>query len=104
MNPVTSTSAGGYTNGVNGMAISGLSFIGGGQTGNQSTAASYSGPFASQKFFGEPIAFWLGLILLLFGLKFLSERVPASGLNPADIKIGGYNFLAVGVCVRVPTR
>jgi hypothetical protein len=63
-------------------------------------AAQYSGPLASTSFLGEPFAVWLGLVILLIALKFFSER-PKSDLNPAFIRIGGYNFLAVGVTAAV---
>jgi hypothetical protein len=73
-----------------------------------STAAStagtaqgvYNGPLAGTSFLGEPFAWWLGLILILFLFKFLSEHSKLK-YNPAKIEIGGYNFLAVGVTAAV---
>lgn len=49
---------------------------------------------------GEPAAVWITLVILLILLKILSER-PESKINPAYIKIGGYNFLAVGLGAAV---
>ena len=66
-------------------------------TATSSPVASYSGPMAGISWLGEPFIWYLGLILLLFLLKFLSEH-ESIPLNPAHLHIGGYDFLAVGVC------
>lgn len=56
----------------------------------------YNGPLSGYSFLSEPFAVWLGLILVLFLFKFLSES-PKTSINPAKIEIGGYNWLAIGV-------
>lgn len=61
---------------------------------------AYNGPYADKSFFGEPFAVWLGMILLLVGLRFFASRSGAIG-EAAHIRIGGYNFLAVGVTSAV---
>jgi hypothetical protein len=45
---------------------------------------------------GQPMAWWVGLALLLLLFKFISEheRLP---FNPAHVHIGGYNFAAITV-------
>jgi hypothetical protein len=63
---------------------------------SNNSPASVQSPSMSSAFFGEPIAVWLGAIILLFVLKWLSER-KESGYNPAYIKIGGYNVMAIGL-------
>lgn len=64
------------------------------------TTGQYSGPLANQSFLGQPFAVWLGLLLVLFILKYYSEH-PGSPLNPADIRISGYNVLGIGVAATV---
>lgn len=54
-----------------------------------------SGPSTPQ-YAGEPLSVWIWFIVLLLGLKYLSEK-PESKYNPAYIKIGGYNVLAIGL-------
>ncbi len=61
-----------------------------------STGQVYNGVGSGYSFLNEPFAVWLGMILLLMALKFLSES-PKTSINPAKIEIGGYNWLAVGV-------
>lgn len=63
------------------------------------TDASPKFGFNSQ-FIGEPLGVWIGGIILLFVLKFLSER-KESTLNPAYIKIGGYNVLAITLSAMI---
>lgn len=69
---------------------------GGTSAPKSSPVASYNGPLAGVSWLGEPFIWYLGLILLLFILKFLSEheKIP---LNPEHLHIGGYDFMAVGV-------
>lgn len=62
----------------------------------------YNGPFAGKSFAGEPFAVWLGFIVLLIALKVFSERPSTlGGANPAYLKIGGYNIMAVGLAAAV---
>lgn len=56
-----------------------------------STSAAPTGGFG-----GEPAAVWIVLIVLLVALKIFSEH-PGSKLNPAYIKVGGYNLMAIGL-------
>ena len=70
--------------------------------GAEMDSGGYSGPFAGSSFLGQPFAVWLGMILILVLLKFLSES-PKTSINPAKIEIGGYNFIAVGVSAAVFT-
>lgn len=90
----------GYMAGVNSVSGATIPTIGG--PPQAQPASGYSGPLASSSFFGEPFAVWLGAILVLFLLKFLSES-PKTSINPAKIEIGGYNFLAIGVTSAVFT-
>lgn len=62
--------------------------------------AAYDGPLAGVSVLGQPFVLYLGMIALLFLLKFLSEH-DSSALDPADLHIGGYNVLAVGVTASV---
>jgi hypothetical protein len=57
--------------------------------------ATYTGPGAGISFLNQPFAFYLGIIALLFLLKYFSEN-PNTPINPAHVHIGGYNVLAVG--------
>ena len=61
-----------------------------------STPGEYTGPFANQMVLGQPFTILLGMILLLAIFKFASEhdKLP---FEPADMHIGPYNILAVGV-------
>lgn len=61
---------------------------------------TYTGPYANRSFIGEPFAVWLGLILLLVGLRFFTQRSGVLG-EVAHLRIGGYNFLAIGVSSAV---
>lgn len=64
--------------------------------------STYTGPLADRSLLGEPMAVWLGMIGLLIALGWFSSRPSTlGGANPAYIKIGGYNFLAVGVSAAV---
>lgn len=66
-----------------------------------SNTAAVTAPFmGGGNVVGEPVAVWLWLIVLLFVLKFFSER-KNSPLNPADIQIGGYNVIAIGLSAAV---
>lgn len=65
------------------------------QTSSGAMTGTGSGTLSSQ-FLGEPLGVWIGAIFLLLLLKFLSER-PNSPFNPADIRINGYNVMAVGL-------
>lgn len=69
------------------------------QSGGPTTAASASPPPA-KTYGGEPAAVWITMIILLLILKFLGER-KESKINPAYIKIGGYNFVAIGLGAAV---
>jgi hypothetical protein len=71
-----------------------------GQVSTQPNAGTASAPSTPNTYGGEPAAVWISLIIGLVILKFLSER-KESKLNPAYIKIGGYNFLAVGLGAAV---
>lgn len=72
-----------------------------GQTQAVQTVTDSSAPFGLQSVFvGEPLGVWVGAIILLFVLKFLSERKD-SKLNPAYIKIGGYNVLAITLSAMI---
>lgn len=63
---------------------------------------AYIGPGAARSFVGEPFAVWVGMLALLWLLGwFASKPDTLGGANPAFIKIGGYNFLAVGVTAAV---
>lgn len=44
---------------------------------------------------GVPVTYLVGLIVLLFGFKLFAEH--SDDINPEDIRIGGYNLLAVTV-------
>ncbi len=58
----------------------------------------YVGPYASRTILGEPFAVLLGMIGLLVLLGWFSTRGDTlGGADPAHIRIGGYNLLAVGV-------
>lgn len=77
--------------------VSGYGFMGG-DSGTRPVVAdpaTYDGPFAGTSILGQPIVLYIGAILLLVALKFLSEH-DATELDPADLHIGGYNVLAVG--------
>lgn len=106
----------GYTNGVGFMggvgSIRGSTIPGNSNPGAETSGASaaanagtYSGPLAARSFVGEPFAVWLGMILILVLLKFLTEHPSAKilghNVNPAHIRIGGYNFLAIGVSASI---
>lgn len=62
----------------------------------------YTGPFAGRQFLGEPFAVWLGMIgaLLLLGW-FANSPKTLGGANPAHIRVGGYNFLTVGIIAAI---
>jgi hypothetical protein len=63
---------------------------------------AYVGPLSGNQFAGEPFAVWVGMLALLWLLAWFSSRPDSlGGANPAFIKIGGYNFLAVGVTSAV---
>jgi len=63
---------------------------------------AYVGPYADKNLLGEPFAVWLGMIGLLVLLGWFSSRPSTlGGANPAYIKIGGYNVLAVGISAAV---
>jgi hypothetical protein len=57
-------------------------------------------PTTNHTFAGEPFAVWIWLVVLLLILKFASEH-KSSPLNPADIQIGGYNVLTIGIASSV---
>lgn len=58
----------------------------------------YNGPGASRRFLGEPFAVFLGLILLLVGLKWMGEKPDTlGGANPAHLRVGGYNVFAIAI-------
>lgn len=63
--------------------------------------SSETTPATPKQFFGEPFAVWLGFILLLVILKFLTEepgyKILGADVNPAHIRIGGYNWMIIGV-------
>src|SRR5579875_1189716 len=61
---------------------------------------TYTGPLSSKSYLGEPFAVWLGLILFLVGLRFFTHRTGRLG-EVAHMRIGGYNFLAVGVSAAI---
>lgn len=64
--------------------------------------SAYIGPGADRSFVGEPFAVWVGMLALLWLLGwFASKPDTLGGANPAFLKIGGYNFLAVGVTAAV---
>ncbi len=70
-----------------------------------STADDASVDTVNGNFLGEPIAVWLGFIILLILLKVLSQtpgvKVLGENVNPAYIRIGGYNVLAITVSAAV---
>lgn len=70
-------------------------------------APGYSGPGANISPLGEPFAVWLGMLLLLFLLKYLTEaphiKILGKDVNPAFIRVGGYNWLTIGVCAATFT-
>lgn len=49
---------------------------------------------------GTPFNVFLGLVILLFGFKFLSES-DATEIDPFDLRISGYNVIAVGLSAAV---
>jgi hypothetical protein len=62
----------------------------------------YTGPFATKSVGGEPFAVLIGAVLILLGIKWLSERPSTlGGANPAFIRIGGYNFLVIAFMVAL---
>lgn len=62
----------------------------------------YVGPGSSRQFAGEPFAVWVGMLALLWLLGWFAGKPDTlGGANPAFIKVGGYNFLAVGVTAAV---
>lgn len=63
---------------------------------------TYAGPFANTSFLGQPFSFYLGMVLLLFLLKFLGEheRSPIAH-EVAGIHIGGLNLLKITVAAAV---
>lgn len=64
--------------------------------------AAYTGPYAGSQIVGEPFAVWVGMLALLWLLAWFSSRPDSlGGANPAFIKIGGYNFLTIGVSSAV---
>jgi hypothetical protein len=60
------------------------------------SVATYAGPGAAISFLGQPFSFYLGMIALLFLLKWFGEH-PNTPINPAHLHIGGYDLVAVGV-------
>jgi hypothetical protein len=62
--------------------------------------AAYSGPGGAISFLGQPFSFYLGMIALLFALKWFSEH-PNTPIDPAHLHIGGYDLMAVGVSAVV---
>jgi hypothetical protein len=48
----------------------------------------------------SPLTWLLGALLLLWGLKILSEH-PKTALNPAHIHVGGYNVLTIFTIVII---
>lgn len=69
---------------------------GNGASASAQSAGVYSGPFAQYSFLNEPFAVWLGMVLVLMLLKFLSES-PKTSINPAKLEVGGYNWITIGV-------
>lgn len=47
-------------------------------------------------FVGQPVRFWVGLVVLWVAWKFLGEHERTS-INPANIHLGGYDLVAVGL-------
>ena len=63
-----------------------------------STDGSYTGPLASSSFAGEPAAVWVGMLALLFIIGWYGRHADTLGGEiPRDIRVGLYNWLAVGV-------
>jgi hypothetical protein len=63
---------------------------------------SYVGPLSGNQYGGEPFAVWVGMLALLWLLAWFSSRPDSlGGANPAFIKVGGYNFLTIGVSSAV---
>lgn len=60
----------------------------------------YTGPLAGTSILGTPIAVFVGMVLLLALGKFLSEHDNLP-FEPADLHIGPYNILAVGITAVV---
>ncbi len=54
---------------------------------------------------GEPVAVWLGFIILLILLKVLAQapgiKVLGENVNPAYIRIGGYNVAVVTISAAI---
>ena len=85
-------------------ASSGSRRVASASEGSSPTAsrAVYVGPYADRKALGEPFAVWLGMVGLLVLLGWFSNHDETlGGVSPAHVKIGGYNFLAVGVTAAV---
>ncbi len=61
-------------------------------------SGSYVGPLADKQPLGEPFAVFVGMLTLWFLLGWFSNNPETlGGANPAFLKIGGYNFFAVGL-------
>ncbi len=61
------------------------------------TTASSVGT-ASSGFLGEPFAFWLVFVILLFVAKWVSEGREGKLLGTvANVKVGGYNWVVIGI-------
>ena len=70
----------------------------GGAAAAARSGGPYSGPYADKTIIGEPFAVWIGMFALLAMLGWFSNHGDTlGGANPGYIKVGGYNFLAVGV-------
>lgn len=62
----------------------------------------YTGPLSKYSALGQPFAVWLGMIALLAVLSWFSmQKSTLGGADPAHVRIGGYNFLTVGVIAAV---
>ncbi len=71
-----------------------------GGAGNADTM--YQGPFANYSALGQPAAVWIGAVALLGVLAYFSTRDNTlGGANPAHVRVGGYNFLTVGLISAV---
>lgn len=62
----------------------------------------YTGPLSQYSALGQPAAVWIGGIAFLGLLSWFSmQKNTLGGANPAHIRIGGYNFLAVGTIAAI---
>lgn len=62
----------------------------------------YTGPLSQYSGLGQPFAVWLGMIALLGLLSWFSmQDKTLGGANPAHVRVGGYNFLTIGVIAAV---